>query len=108
MTTPYASSPTSSTSAPADAASYAPAVPHKRQTVRETKPAYKTTEFLTYLATVAGVLVAAWLIGRDNESDIFRADRAWLYVTMLTIGYMISRGLAKSGSRERYDSSDYR
>jgi hypothetical protein len=25
-----------------------------------------------------------------------------LYVTLLTIGYMVSRGLAKSGSREPY------
>jgi hypothetical protein len=26
----------------------------------------------------------------------------WLYVTLLTIGYMISRGLAKAGSRDPY------
>ncbi len=32
----------------------------------------------------------------------FGAASAWLYVTLLTIGYMVSRGLAKSGSRERY------
>jgi manganese transport protein len=29
---------------------------------------------------------------------------AWLYIVILTVGYMVSRGLAKSGSRERYDS----
>ena len=29
----------------------------------------------------------------------FGADPAWRYVTYLTIGYMISRGLAKPGSR---------
>jgi len=27
------------------------------------------------------------------------ADKAWFYVTLLTIGYMVSRGLAKAGSR---------
>jgi hypothetical protein len=27
----------------------------------------------------------------------------WLYATILTVGYMVSRGLAKSGSREPYD-----
>jgi len=26
------------------------------------------------------------------------------YVVYLTIGYMVARGLAKSGSRERYDA----
>jgi hypothetical protein len=30
------------------------------------------------------------------------ANQAWLYVTLLTVGYMVSRGLAKSGSREPY------
>ena len=34
------------------------------------------------------------------------AQEAWLYVTLLTVGYMISRGLAKSGSRDYYDHSD--
>ena len=29
------------------------------------------------------------------------AKQAWLYVTILTVGYMISRGLAESGSRDR-------
>jgi hypothetical protein len=32
----------------------------------------------------------------------FGADPAWRYVTYLTVGYMISRGLAKAGSREPY------
>ena len=27
----------------------------------------------------------------------------WLYATILTVGYMISRGLAKSGSHDPYD-----
>jgi len=42
----------------------------------------------------------------DNGDDGqgFGARSAWLYVTLLSIGYMISRGLAKSGSRERYDA----
>jgi hypothetical protein len=36
-------------------------------------------------------------------SDDFDAERAWLYVTALAIGYLLSRGLAKSGSRDFYD-----
>ena len=52
-----------------------------------------------------GVLLASKTIGHDGAvTDWFRADKAWLYITLLTIGYMISRGLAKSGSRERYDA----
>ncbi|MFF0000186.1 hypothetical protein [Streptomyces avermitilis] len=40
----------------------------------------------------------------EGHADYFRADSAWLYIVVLTVGYMISRGLAKSGSRESYDS----
>ena len=29
--------------------------------------------------------------------------QAWLYATILTVGYMVSRGLAKAGSRQPYD-----
>ena len=35
----------------------------------------------------------------------FSAQQAWFYVTLLTIGYMVSRRLAKSGSREPYDDT---
>jgi hypothetical protein len=33
---------------------------------------------------------------------VFRADRVWLYAVILTVGYMISRGIAKSGSADPY------
>ena len=66
----------------------------------ETKAAFKTTEFVAYVAAVVGVLLASYLVGdSDGRGDVFLADKAWLYVTLLTIGYLISRGLAKSGSR---------
>jgi hypothetical protein len=71
----------------------------------ETKPAFRTTEFAAYLATVIGVLVASALVGdSDGRGDVFLADTALLYVTLLTIGYLISRGLAKAGSRGRRDA----
>lgn len=63
----------------------------------ETKSAYKTTELIVYVLAVLGVLIASALV--DNS---FGADPAWRYVTYLTVGYMISRGLAKAGSREPY------
>ncbi|MFH8350164.1 hypothetical protein [Streptomyces sp. NPDC018045] len=70
----------------------------------ETKPAFKSTEFFVYLAAVAAVLVASAVVGGGaTDVDVFPADQAWLYVTLLTVGYMISRGLAKCGSREPTD-----
>ncbi len=70
----------------------------------ETKASFKTTELIFYVLAVVGVLIASKSIGsQDGANDVFRADKAWLYITLLTIGYMISRGLAKSGSREPYD-----
>ena len=60
----------------------------------EIKAAFKTTELIVYVLAVLGVLIASAIV--DNS---FGADPAWRYVTYLTVGYMISRGLAKSGSR---------
>jgi hypothetical protein len=67
----------------------------------ETKAAFKTTELMAYVFAVAGVLIAAALVDESNAGG-FGARQAWLYVTILTVGYMISRGLAKSGSRDPY------
>ncbi len=72
----------------------------------ETKAAFKTTEFIAYLAVLAGILIAGAVAKAGHYAgahDPLRADRVWLYATILTVGYMISRGLAKAGSRERYD-----
>lgn len=78
----------------------------ERTRADETKPARKTTEFYIYLASVAAVLLASWLVGEgDGDRDWFRSDRAWWYITLLTIGYLVSRGLAKSGSRTRNDDN---
>ena len=59
----------------------------------ETKAAFKTTEFMAYVASVAAVLIAAAI---DDGID---GRLAWILVAALGIGYMLSRGLAKSGSR---------
>ena len=70
----------------------------------ETKAGFKTTEFIVYVVSVIGVLLASFLVSTtDAHEDYFRADRAWFYVVLLTIGYMVSRGLAKSGSRHHDD-----
>ncbi len=62
----------------------------------ETKASTKTSEFFVYLAAVLAVLIASLVV------DGFNATEGWMFFTFLSIGYMISRGLAKSGSREPY------
>ena len=62
---------------------------------------------LSMVAAVIGILVACWYVGRDDANDPFRAEQAWLYVSIVVGAYLVSRGLAKSGSRERYwDETD--
>ena len=59
----------------------------------ETKNALKTTEFFAMVAVNAAILIAAWV--SDSLDDV----RAWTLVAAVATGYMISRGLAKSGSK---------
>jgi hypothetical protein len=71
----------------------------------ETKAGFKTTEFIAYVVAILGVLIASFLVSTtDAHEDYFRADRAWFLVVLLTIGYMVSRGLAKAGSRHHDDA----
>jgi hypothetical protein len=78
-----------------------------RRLTTETKAAFKTTEFFAFLAAVVGVLIAAAVID-ETDAGGFGARQAWLYITILTVGYMVSRGLAKAGSRDPYDADDRR
>ena len=70
-----------------------------RPVATETKASFKTTELIVFVASVLGVLIAAAVTDNGDDGQGFGARSAWFYVTLLTIGYMISRGLAKSGSR---------
>jgi hypothetical protein len=72
-----------------------------RRLVTETEASFKTTEFFASLV-LAGILVSAAVVDESNNGG-FGAKQAWLYGTILTVGYMVSRGLAKSGSSEPYD-----
>jgi len=79
----------------------------RRRLVTETKSALKTTEFWAFVVIVVGILVSAAAIkGGDDSTDQFIARHAWLYVAIVTAGYMISRGLAKSGTHEPYTRDD--
>ena len=64
-----------------------------RRTSDETKHALKTTEFVAMAGVIAAILIATWV--SDSLNDV----RAWTLVAAVAIGYMISRGLAKSGSK---------
>jgi hypothetical protein len=68
-----------------------------RRISTETKASVKTSELIVLVAGVIAVLVAA------QVSDEFGAQDAWFYVTLMAVGYLVSRGLAKSGSRDFYD-----
>jgi hypothetical protein len=59
----------------------------------ETKWALLTTEFWTMVVVVVATLIAAAV------ADNFGAPRAWLIVGIVATGYIVSRGLAKAGTR---------
>lgn len=70
----------------------------------ETKSSFKTSEMLAYVGAVVGVIVMSYLVKTTHaHADYFRADKALFYIVLLTLGYLGSRGLAKSGSRDHYD-----
>jgi hypothetical protein len=79
-----------------------------RRLSTETKQFFKTSEFAAYVIVFIGILVAANVIENQGGRDFFTADKAWLYITILTLGYMLSRGIAKSGVREPYSGDDGR
>jgi hypothetical protein len=64
-----------------------------RRTQDETKHALKTTEFFAMAGVIGAILVASAI--SDSLGDV----RAWTLVAAVAIGYMVSRGLAKSGTK---------
>ena len=63
----------------------------------ETKPFFLTSEFVGSVLAIAGIAITA------ASSDAFGAWRAWILITAITVGYMVSRGIAKSGTRSNAD-----
>lgn len=59
----------------------------------ETKPFYLTSEFVGAVLAIAGIAITS------ATSDAFGAWRAWILISAITVGYLISRGIAKSGTR---------
>ena len=67
----------------------------------ETKPSTKTTELYVFIVVALGVLIASAVVDNNEDGSGFDANHAWMYVSILAVGYMISRGLAKSGSYDK-------
>ena len=63
------------------------------RTSDETKLSLKTTEFWAMAGIIGAILIASAV--SDSLGDV----RAWTLVAAVGIGYMISRGLAKSGTK---------
>jgi hypothetical protein len=63
------------------------------ETRDETKHALKTTEFFAMVGVIAAILIATAV--SDSLNDV----RAWTLVAVVAVGYMVSRGLAKSGTK---------
>jgi hypothetical protein len=63
----------------------------------ETKPFFLTSEFVAAALAIAGIAITA------AASDAFGAWRAWILITAVVVGYLVSRGIAKSGTRSHAD-----
>ena len=61
----------------------------------ETKPFFLTSEFVFPLLAWFGLLITTL------TNDTIDARRFWELTTALLIGYMLSRGIAKSGTKSR-------
>lgn len=61
----------------------------------ETRPFFVTSEFLVFLILLMGLGIAA------STSPSIDARFFWQWATIASVFYMLSRGLAKSGTRSR-------
>lgn len=69
-----------------------------RRTFTETKAGVKTTEFWVMIVFVAGVLLSTYA----DQDTLARRD-GWFFAALAAGAYIVSRGLAKLGTREPYD-----
>jgi hypothetical protein len=61
--------------------------------------AYVTVELIPYVLATLGIFLTAAVIDERDDAQGFSASDAWFYVTLLTVGFLLSRGLAKLGGR---------
>lgn len=74
-----------------------------RRTFTEAKNGFKTSEFYAMLLAVAGILYATYV-----PDDSLSGSDGWRYAAWVVVAYIVSRGLAKLGTREPYtdDTND--
>jgi hypothetical protein len=70
------------------------------RTFTEVKAGLKTTEFLLTLAAIVAILIATYVPDAD-----LGANEGWRYASWVAVAYIMSRGLAKLGTREPYVAS---
>ena len=58
----------------------------------------KTTELWIALAAIAGLLIATYA-----DSDSLNRVDGWRFVTFVVVAYLVSRGLAKVATADRFD-----
>lgn len=73
----------------------------RRRTFTETKVGYMTTEFFLAVVAILGILIATYV----DDADL-GANEGWKYASWVAVAYIISRGLAKAGTREPYIDRD--
>lgn len=91
---------------PRDRASQAADVVARHVKTPETKEFFKTSEFIVWALTVIGILIAAASVTEGDGAD-FSASQAWLYVTIASFAYIVSRGIAKAGTRRGYGDAPF-
>jgi hypothetical protein len=69
--------------------------PARQDYTSETKPFYLTSEFLVLVLFEMGLGISAFT-SPSLDTRLF-----WILTTVAVVGYMVSRGLAKSGTRSR-------
>lgn len=72
-----------------------------RRTFTEAKNGFKTSEFYAMLVAVAGILYATYV-----PDDSISGSDGWRYAAWVVVAYIVSRGLAKLGTREPYTDHD--
>ena len=69
----------------------------RRRTFTETKLGLKTSEFMLAIAMIVALVIAVYV----GDADLDAAD-GWRYASWVAAAYIVSRGLAKAGTREPY------
>ncbi len=57
-----------------------------------------SVELIVYVLAVLGVFITSAIVDEDSGPG-FSAAQAWFYVTLLTVGYLLNRGLSRINAR---------